>query len=83
MSENYREHDVDMASRIARIEAKLDALNERIDEALVTQIKDHGKRISALERRAVWAAGWVAGAACAASALTAAVVHFMGLGGRP
>lgn len=76
MPEILREHDLHTESRLARIEAKLDALNERIDEALVTQIKDHGKRIAALERRAMWAAGWTAGAACAASALTALLQRY-------
>lgn len=75
MTEIIREHDLHTESRLARIEAKLDALNERIDEALVTQIKDHGKRIASLEQRMTWAAGWVAGAACVSSALTAFFVH--------
>ena len=76
MSEPLREHDLHTESRLARIEAKLDALSDRIDEALVTQIKDHGKRIAALERRNMWSAGWAAVAACAASALTAVAVRF-------
>ena len=77
VSEILREHDLHTESRLARIEAKLDALNERIDEALVTQIKDHGKRIAALEQRVIWAAGWIAGAACVSSALTAFVLRFL------
>lgn len=77
MSETLREHDLHTESRLARIEAKLDALNDRIDEALVTQIRDHGKRIAALERRATWNAGWVAGAACVASGLTGLISYWM------
>ena len=73
----FNEHDVDMASRIARIEAKLDALGQRMDDAVLTQVKDHGKRLAVLERRAVWSAGWAAGAACAASALTGVVMRLL------
>lgn len=65
-----RERDLTTEQRLTRIEAKLDALTDRIDDAIVTQVKDHGKRLTNLERRAMWAAGWTAGAACAASGLT-------------
>lgn len=78
MNEPLREHDLLTESRLARIEAKLDALGDRIDEALVTRLKDQGKRIAALERRTVWSAGWAAGAACAASTLTAVAVRVLG-----
>lgn len=79
MAEVLREHDLHTESRLARIEAKLDALGERIDEAVLTQVKDHGKRIAALERRATWSAGWMAGAACVASGLTAFAMKMWGL----
>lgn len=36
-------------ARLARIEAMLAALNQRLDEAILTQLKDHGKRIRELE----------------------------------
>lgn len=75
--ETLTQHDLQTESRLARIEAKLDALNERIDEAIVTQIRDHGKRLSALERHQTWAMGWAAGAACVSSALTAFLLRFM------
>lgn len=77
MPETLREHDLQTESRLARIEAKLDALNDRIDDVLVTQIKDHGQRIAELERRTAWATGWIAGAACVSSALTALVMHIV------
>lgn len=77
MPETLREHDLHTESRLARIEAKLDSLSERIDDALVTQIKDHGKRIAELERRMTWATGWIAGAACVSSALTALALHLV------
>lgn len=76
MPEILREHDLHTESRLARIEAKLDALNDRIDEALVTQIRDHGKRIAALERRAMWAAGWTAGAGAVGAALVALIQRY-------
>lgn len=48
--------------RLARIEAQLAGLNQRLDEVVISQLKDHGKRLAALERRQVWIGGWIAGA---------------------
>lgn len=39
----------DHEARLSRIEGLLQGLNQRIDDAVITQLKDHGKRISALE----------------------------------
>ena len=39
--------------RLARIEAQLAGLNQRLDEVVISQLKDHGKRLAALERRQV------------------------------
>ena len=47
--------------RLARIEAQLAGLNQRLDEVVISQLKDHGKRLAALERRQVWIGGWIAG----------------------
>lgn len=49
-------------SRLARIEALLEALNKRMDDAILTQLRDHGKRIAILERRQSWQIGWMTGA---------------------
>lgn len=65
--------------RLARIEAQLAGLNQRLDEVVISQLKDHGKRIGVLERRAVWMAGWIAGAGFAGSALTAIIIKVLGL----
>lgn len=51
--------------RLARIEAQLAGLNQRLDEVVISQLKDHGKRLAALERRQVWIGGWIAGAGAA------------------
>ena len=59
--------------RLARIEAQLTGLNQRLDEVVITQLKDHGKRLAALERRQVW----IGGAAAAGSALTY-LIKFLG-----
>lgn len=48
--------------RLARIEAQLAGLNQRLDEVVISQLKDHGKRLAALERRQIWVGGWIAGA---------------------
>lgn len=38
-------------ARLARIEAMIHAINQRLDEAILTQLRDHGKRIRELEDR--------------------------------
>ncbi|WP_288715202.1 hypothetical protein [uncultured Bilophila sp.] len=40
---------LDYESRLSRIEALLEALNQRLDDAILTQLRDHGKRIRDLE----------------------------------
>lgn len=65
--------------RLARIEAQLAGLNQRLDEVVISQLRDHGKRLAALERRAVWMAGWIAGAGAVGSTLTAIIIKVLGL----
>ncbi len=36
-------------ARLARIEAMIVAINQRLDDAILTQLRDHGKRIRELE----------------------------------
>ena len=55
--------------RLARIEAQLAGLNQRLDEVVISQLKDHGKRLAALERRQIWVGGWIAGAGGAGAGL--------------
>lgn len=43
------EHTLDHESRLSRIEALLEALNQRLDDAILTQLRDQGKRIRDLE----------------------------------
>lgn len=38
-----------MEARLARIEAMIVAINQRLDDAILTQLRDHGKRIRDLE----------------------------------
>lgn len=68
---NLGERDLQVEGRLAKIEVKLEELKNLILQGLVTQLKDHGKRIAALERRAIWKKGWIAGVAAASSILTA------------
>lgn len=56
------DRDIQTEGRLARIEAGVAALSEKFDEAVVTQIRDHGKRIARLEGRWIWLMGWMAGA---------------------
>ena len=59
--------------RLARIEAQLAGLNQRLDEVVISQLRDHGKRIQALENRGVWVAGWIAGAGIVAGCVATVV----------
>lgn len=70
------EHDLLVEGRLTRIETKIEELKNLILEGLVTQLKDHGKRLTVLENRAVWQAGWIAGVAAVSSVITAVVVKF-------
>jgi hypothetical protein len=56
-TKRYSEFDRDVESRLIRVEDKLDAINQRIDDALLSQIRDHGKRIAALESWKMWSLG--------------------------
>lgn len=47
---------------ISGLQAEVSGLRERIDDIVVTQLRDHGKRIAILERRQAWQIGWMAGA---------------------
>ena len=51
---------------ISGLQAEVSGLRERIDDIVVTQLRDHGKRIAILERRQAWQIGWMAGAVGAA-----------------
>lgn len=60
-TKKYSDFDRDVESRLIRVEDKLDAINQRIDDALLSQIRDHGKRIAALESWKMWVVGVAAG----------------------
>ena len=60
--------------RLARIEAQLAGLNQRLDEVVISQLRDHGKRMQALENRGVWVAGWIAGAGAIGSIVGSGLV---------
>lgn len=57
------ERAITTEGRLARVEAKLDAVNEKLDDAILSQLRDHGKRIGSLESWRARQAGWMAGAA--------------------
>lgn len=52
----------EVKAALAAVQAELVAVNKRIDDALISQVRDHGKRIAALEAWRVWLIGWAAGA---------------------
>lgn len=52
----------EVKAAVASVQAEIIAVNKRIDDALISQVRDHGKRISALEAWRVWLIGWAAGA---------------------
>ena len=65
--------------RLARLETKVDALNERLNELFISQVKDHGKRIRIIENRLAWAAGWAACAGVAGAGVMAAIMKAVGV----
>ena len=52
----------DLKAEFSGMHSELKGLRERIDDALISQLRDHGKRIAALEAWRVWLVGWAAGA---------------------
>lgn len=46
---HHEERLARMEQQQARIEAMLAALSQRLDDAIITQLRDHGKRIRELE----------------------------------
>ena len=66
--------DMSPEERLARLEAQLAGLNQRLDEVVISQLRDHGKRIQALENRGVWVAGWIAGAGAIGSIVGSGLV---------
>lgn len=54
---------------ISGLQAEVSGLRERMDDIVVTQLRDHGKRVAILERRQAWQIGWMAGAGAVGAAL--------------
>jgi len=59
----------DMKAELSGMHSELKGLRERIDDALISQLRDHGKRLAALESWRVWLVGWAAGAGLISSVL--------------
>lgn len=49
MDNDYNTNQMSTDARLARIEAMIVAINQRLDDAILTQLRDHGKRIRELE----------------------------------
>ena len=52
----------DLKAELSGMHSELKGLRERIDDALISQMRDHAKRLAALESWRVWLVGWAAGA---------------------
>ena len=52
----------DLKAELSGMHSEMRGLRERIDDALISQLRDHGKRLAALESWRVWLVGWAAGA---------------------
>lgn len=68
-----QERQLFVERRLSSVEAKLDAVNEKLDNAILCQLKDHGKRLAALERARAYSTGWVVGVAAATGVLGALI----------
>lgn len=79
-SDCVRDCDRDRAianeGRLARLESKVDSINEKLDDAILSQLKDHGKRIALLESARAYSTGWIVGAGAVAGAVMSAAVSF-------
>ena len=58
-----------MKAELSGMHSEMKGLRERIDDALISQLRDHGKRLAALETWRVWLVGWAAGAGLISSVL--------------
>ena len=61
----------DLKAELSGMHSELKGLRERIDDALISQLRDHGKRLAALESWRVWLVGWAAGAGLISGVLVA------------
>lgn len=52
-----RERAINNEGRLARLEEKVDAINNKLDDAIIGNLRDHGKRIASLERSRAWMLG--------------------------
>ena len=50
----------DMKAELSGMHSEMRGLRERIDDALISQLRDHGKRLAVLESWRVWLVGWAA-----------------------
>lgn len=71
---NDLERAIANEGRLARVEEKVDAINGKLDDAILTQLKDHGKRIAAIENARLWSLGWLAGVAAAVGVVSSYLV---------
>ncbi len=66
---HHEERLARMEQQQARIEAMVAALSQRFDDAIMTQLRDHGKRIRELETWKAWQLGYMACSAAVGAAL--------------
>ena len=64
----------DMKAELSGMHSELRGLRERIDDALLSQLRDHGKRLAALESWRVWLVGWAAGVGLISGAMLSILV---------
>lgn len=60
---NDHERQLCVERRLTSMESKVDAINEKLDNAILSQLRDHGKRLSSLEHAKAYSIGWVVGVA--------------------
>ena len=67
-------NNTEIAVRLARIEEQLKSLDEKMQDAVLSQLKDHGKRIRDLELNQQRILVYVCGVNIIACAVIAAVI---------
>lgn len=77
----YREIDRLLETRLIRLEDKLDAMSKLLDEAVISRLRDHEKRIAALESWRAWLIGLAVGGSAVCSVLSSLALQALGTGG--
>lgn len=73
------DRDITTEGRLSRIEARLGAIDDKLDDVIISGLRDHERRIAGLERKSAWSAGWIAGAGAVGGMTGGVLVKIAGI----